>query len=82
MLYDRRIAARTKEKVYKMVVTCYHVLFGDGSNNKKISEDGQDQRDSTGDKVRGTRLRFFGHVQRKDSVEDGSGKEGDHRKDL
>lgn len=42
MLYDRRIAARTKEKVYKMVVTCYHVLFGDGSNNKKISEDGQD----------------------------------------
>lgn len=32
--------------------------------------------------VRGTRLRFFGHVQRKDSVEDGSGKEGDHRKDL
>lgn len=79
MLYDRRIAA--KEKVYKMVVTCYHVLFGDGSNNK-ISEDGQDQRDSTGDKVRGTRLRFFGHLQRKDSVEDGSGKEGDHRKDL
>lgn len=34
MLYDRRIAARAKEKVYKMVVTCYHVLFGDGSNNK------------------------------------------------